>query len=1620
MSLERVAAQKRKQLWHRRWCGLCAVFCVLAVLVTAHALILPARTDETAVYCGLDEHSHGDKCLQTEYLCGLLETEDGHLHSEECTVTEQVLLCTLPEQDGHLHNANCYAQQQELCCDLEEGEEHTHNEACYTPSTELLCALPESEGHTHKYSCYESRTTYVCGLVEGHLHSDTCYQELQVSCCILAENEEHTHEASCFTTVKELICELEGAHIHTEACVQSVVVCALAEHTHGLACYANPSADLETAEQWERTLPPLTGNKLQDLRNIARSQLGYQESDHNYIVSDDGVTKGYSRYGQWYGDAYGDWCAMFAAFCLRHAGFAEVPVHSNCQRWVEDLSEAGLYMPAGVYVPRSGDVIFFDLDGDNTADHVGLVSEVNENILTIEGNAADAVRARQYSREDGTVMGYAVLSQLEAAPPKRGLEGNYQEVGTTSNFTTHVNNNTTTHIRLTADMTISTNYTIPSNKDLTIDLNGHTLTYSNTSNAMFTVGSGETLTIWDSQQPMETVTMAQYDPENRIEYPATLSGKTLTYYVMTTQVVDPALGATQEAVQQHTITATGGIQAAIKSTSTSSTIEKLALIYITGGTFNLEGGMLYGVDYDGKLYENRAISMTNGTANLNGGYICGFDRNFSGTLDATKQFGGAVYMTGGTVNVMGSVLAANTAGSAGAIYASAGTVNIGGTDERVAIIAGNQAKSARDAGSGKGYNGGGGVYLRNDAKLYMTAGYVTNNIVVNYTDSAGDDNPYGGDYSGGGGVFLEINCQMDFCGGYITGNWADGGGGIRTSLGGTNYLTMYCLTDEDGNVISAPYVNGNVARCAEGGGIHLGSASSGSISGASILGGYINNNKINQTPHWGGGGVFCYDGATLHIEDALITENTAGGLGGGMAGCATGHLFLYMEHGCAIYGNYDKVYGDIQAADSLKSDDWIWEDYPQTLNHGHCDYFCALESVVQGGMLGGGAAKWEGSADGIPVTVEGDESVSAEHVMALQSHATEEDKRAAEREAKLYINGNHSYTHGGGILVNGVLSVGSVEPMFVPIQFKPDSTKKLVDSEGNEIPMDSYQFHFAVIDHLGNEISSGVTDSTGHIVFDRFLVLDEVGTATFYIKELREEAYSNIQTDTALYRLTTTVQEKEPPKNTDTNATKIEQAITNAGIDRKYLQLTGFVLDKQNAQGEWETVYSKTSLTHIGTIELSVFGDSPIFTNVQMDYTDIQVQKVWKDNSNGAVTVRLYRDETLLDTQVLNSQNSWSHTWADMPVGDGTRKYEYRVEEDAVAGYVTEYFSTFSSGNTYWVPATSLSLGKEYLITNSSGDYAMMLTSGNANATLTTSDRVAVSRKSGTLTLGSGTYTTWYEGDMASDRVFVAVSTDNASYLTLKNKAMDSWLATTKSSSWWNTSYYLQGRTTKSNCSAFFLNSGRLQGTSGNSYTGSDRYTVIYSGNKFGAANSTTNAAQVYEKVTLPGGLLFTIVNTPVESTKYEINLEKVSGKDGSALVGAKFQLLDTNGAALSFTTKGDGIYTYSTASGATTEPVTSTGGRMVLTGLPAGQYTLRETEAPVGHKPIEDYTLHLGEGAQGTTISLRLVDPEDIYTLPETGGEGTTLYIVVGLILCLTGGILFYGKRRREAVEDF
>lgn len=312
-----------------------------------------------------------------------------------------------------------------------------------TMEKEVYCGKEEHLNHTIEEGCYEEVQKLNCEQTEeGHLHTENCYEQQQVLICDKEESEEHTHDESCYQIEKVLTCQQQEVHVHTDDCyvIEQKLICEKPIHKHTLECYSNPEADLETPQLWEKDLSSveLSGNWNEDIIAIAQSQLGYKESVLNYHVTEDGEKAGYTRYGAWYGNPYGKWDAMFVSFALNYAKVDKtlMPFNANCQEWIEELSNEkyGLYHFKDAYLPKTGDLIFFDLDeivndASRTADHVGIITELIKDsegnlvkIKTIEGDQDNQVQSVIYKADDSSILGYGELP--EQAKYTRTYQGN--------------------------------------------------------------------------------------------------------------------------------------------------------------------------------------------------------------------------------------------------------------------------------------------------------------------------------------------------------------------------------------------------------------------------------------------------------------------------------------------------------------------------------------------------------------------------------------------------------------------------------------------------------------------------------------------------------------------------------------------------------------------------------------------------------------------------------------------------------------------------------------------------------------------------------------------------------------------------------------------------------------------------------------------------------------------------------------------------------------------------------------------------------------------------------------------------------------------------------------------
>ena len=254
------------------------------------------------------------------------------------------------------------------------------------------------------------------------------------------------------TIANDATCGYEE-HLHIEECFEDdTLICGYGEHIHNISCYSDSKADVETAEVWEATLPELVGEKGSDLLSIAQSQLGYTESEKNYTLAEDGEMKrGITRYGQWYGNPYGEWANMFTSFCLRYAGVSEELLNSGAEVMINRWKESKLYRDAQSYVPSAGDVVFLDKNFNGSVDTTAIVVSLeNGNLTVIEGDVDNAVVENTYQSMDSPVVGYGVTSpenrlMMLAASPKATATVNLWLDGTNGNLMSYRGSDNTKH-----------------------------------------------------------------------------------------------------------------------------------------------------------------------------------------------------------------------------------------------------------------------------------------------------------------------------------------------------------------------------------------------------------------------------------------------------------------------------------------------------------------------------------------------------------------------------------------------------------------------------------------------------------------------------------------------------------------------------------------------------------------------------------------------------------------------------------------------------------------------------------------------------------------------------------------------------------------------------------------------------------------------------------------------------------------------------------------------------------------------------------------------------------------------------------------------------------------------
>ena len=374
----------------------------------------------TAQYqCGEEEHTHTADCYTKVLTCGY---EEGELEnadelaaaaatSQPTVEAEPAPLALEPQIEfvPHEHTEDCYTEVQTLTC-ME--EEHVHGDDCFDPEDgSLICDKFE---HTHDESCYTTEYELTCGLEEGELVEQVVEPTQSAELAAMAVAEPVALEPAV-DTVEPIY------HHHTDACYEEVLTCPLPEHHHTVACLSDTSADVETPEEWQAANAEavMTGNWDEDLLSVAKTQLGYEQSEKNFEIDPaDGVTlRYYSRYGQSYGNPYGEWDVMFLSYCLKYAGIPQsaIPQEASVLALRSSMSDMDWLLDGeDGSAANVGDIVIYnkyvtrtvavDSSADGAADDLDDLFSVDtefENSAELEGSGVSALDAAP-SADDST------------------------------------------------------------------------------------------------------------------------------------------------------------------------------------------------------------------------------------------------------------------------------------------------------------------------------------------------------------------------------------------------------------------------------------------------------------------------------------------------------------------------------------------------------------------------------------------------------------------------------------------------------------------------------------------------------------------------------------------------------------------------------------------------------------------------------------------------------------------------------------------------------------------------------------------------------------------------------------------------------------------------------------------------------------------------------------------------------------------------------------------------------------------------------------------------------------------------------------------------------------------
>lgn len=188
----------------------------------------------------------------------------------------------------------------------------------------------------------------------------------------------------------------------------------------------------------DEVIPPAypVPDYVEKLLAVAANEVGYEEGK-----------RGYSKYGEWAGDPYTQWCAEFLCWCVDQVDQQHgtqllkkvYPLYSGTNtgrdwfvkegrylvrnghlenwgyQWFKGETE---YMERYQYIPQPGDWMFFTWTSGTDTDHVAMVEYCTRDkkgkvfVHVIEGNNPKGVARNVYPLENMQVLGYGTVHDV--------------------------------------------------------------------------------------------------------------------------------------------------------------------------------------------------------------------------------------------------------------------------------------------------------------------------------------------------------------------------------------------------------------------------------------------------------------------------------------------------------------------------------------------------------------------------------------------------------------------------------------------------------------------------------------------------------------------------------------------------------------------------------------------------------------------------------------------------------------------------------------------------------------------------------------------------------------------------------------------------------------------------------------------------------------------------------------------------------------------------------------------------------------------------------------------------------------------------------------------------------